>query len=67
MEDTSAVWQNVEAELELLLGVRVLQVEVLGDDQVAHAPIQPSERQFDVKTGIVSVPGLLVIDLIYLL
>ena len=67
VEAASAVGQNVEAELELLLFVGVLEVEVLGDDQVAHAPIQPRERQLDVEAGLVLVPRLLIIDLIYLL
>ena len=68
MKHSATLWQNVKAELKLLLLINILEVEVhLGVDHVHDSPIEPSKGQFDIETGQLTVPRLGVVNSINLL
>ena len=65
VENAPALGENVEAQLHLLLCIDRFQVErLIRIDLIADVPVQPSERQLDVKARVLAAPFLQIIDLI---
>jgi len=66
MQHGSALWEYIEAELELLLCVDVVGSYVVErrDDHVCDSPIQPGKGQLDVKRALLVCPLSRVVDFI---
>ena len=66
MHHALAIRQNVEAQLQFLRRIDVIDVEVdLGVlNPVNDSPVEPSERVLDVEAGVGIGPGLREVDFV---
>ena len=63
MKDAASLWPNVETQLLFQVLVNVVDVEAcLTSDQLHDTPVEQSERKFNLKRRVLTIPLLYVID-----
>ena len=64
MQYALAFGENVEAQLDALVLVHIVQVDIdlRVNDQIGDAPVKPSKRQLNVELTVLTAPRPRVID-----